>query len=204
VKQDVNLLQPMFRKQRAVFSARITLAIGVLVIGLLMLIYGLASWRSAVLDSEKTRLEAQRDALTQRLNGAAAQLQGHGKSQKLEGELAALKLERDRKRQQLDALSRRELGSTGGFSSYFVGLARQRVGGLWLTRVELSASGQQMTLQGVTLSEELIPRYLRQLGGEDVFTGTQFEQAVLQRESEQSDRLRFELKTSSSGGTVRR
>jgi Tfp pilus assembly protein PilN len=196
MKQDVNLLQPMFRKQRAVFSARITVAICVLVALVLLLIYGLAAWRGASLESERVRLEAQRDAVTQRLNSVASRFQGHGKSQKLDAELAAVKLERDRKRQQLDALSRKELGSTGGFSGYFVGLARQRVGGLWLTRVELSASGQQITLQGVTLSEELIPRYLRQLGREDVFAGTEFGQAVLQRESEQGDRLRFELRTS--------
>jgi len=204
MKQDVNLLQPMFRKQRAVFSARITLAIGVLVVGLLVLVYMLAAWRGSMLDSDRVRLESERDAVTQRLNGVAKQFQGHGKSPKLDTELAALRLERDRKRQQLDALSRKELGTTGGFSSYFIGLARSRVGGLWLTRVELSESGQEMQLQGVTLSEELIPRYLHQLGIEDVFAGTQFEHAVLQRESEQGDRLRFELRTSAAGQGPRR
>jgi Tfp pilus assembly protein PilN len=183
-----------------VFSGRISLAICALVVAVLFLIYGLAAWRGAALQSERAHLEAQRDAVTQRLNNVAGQFQGHGKDPKLAAQLTALRQERDRKRQQLDALSRKEIGTTTGFSSYFIGLARSRVGGLWLTRVELSESGQQMTLQGVTLSEELIPRYLRLLGREDVFAGTEFGQAVLQRESEQVERLRFELRTSGAAG----
>jgi hypothetical protein len=199
MRQQVNLLAPMFRKQRALFSSRVSLAICGLVAGVLVLIYLAASWRGASLTSEQARLEQTRETITRRLNDLASQFKGKASSSELVEQTKALTLERDRKAQALAALSRRELGNSRGFSPHFLGLARQRLNGLWLTRVELDASGAHVALQGVTLSEELIPEYLRKLGSEEVFAGTQFEHAQLERVSEGGNQLRFELRTRSAG-----
>jgi cell division protein FtsB len=201
MRQQVNLLAPMFRKQRALFSAQVTLLIGVIVTVALALIYAATAWRGAALAGEQARLENQRDTITRRLNELATQFQGRGKNQSLEAERTALTQERDRKTQALEALSRRELGNTVGFSPHFLGLARQRLNGLWLTRVEVSASGAHMTLGGVTLAEELIPRYLRKLGGEEIFAGTEFGHAQLQRANEGGNQIRFELRTRAGAAT---
>jgi cell division protein FtsB len=201
MRQQVNLLAPMFRKQRALFSAQVTLLIGVIVTVALALIYAATAWRGAALAGEQARLENQRDTITRRLNELATQFQGRGKNQSLDTERTALTQERDRKTQALEALSRRELGNTVGFSPHFLGLARQRLNGLWLTRVEVSASGAHMTLGGVTLAEELIPRYLRKLGGEEIFVGTEFGHAQLQRANEGGNQLRFELRTRAGAAT---
>jgi MSHA biogenesis protein MshI len=200
MRQQVNLLAPMFRKQRALFSSRVTLAIAVVVSAALGLIYGASAWRSATLAGEQARLETQRQSATQRLNELAAQFQGKQRSQAMVDELDQLTQERDRKAQALSALSRRELGSAQGFSPHFMGLARQRLNGLWLTRIELSASGTQMALTGVALAEELIPRYLKKLGGEDVFAGTAFEHARLERGAADGAQLQFELRTQAAAG----
>jgi MSHA biogenesis protein MshI len=192
VRQQVNLLAPMFRKQRALFSAEVTLLICAVVALALGLIYAATAWRGAALAGEQARLQEQRDATTRRLNDLAAQLQGqpHGS---LDAELAALTAQRDHKQQAVVALARSELGSASGFSPHFTGLARQRLNGLWLTRVEVS--GSQMALDGVTLSEELIPQYLQKLGAEPVFAGTSFAHAVLQRENDGGNQIRFELRS---------
>jgi MSHA biogenesis protein MshI len=152
-----------------------------------------------VVARELSSLTATRDLSTRRVNELAAQLQGKQADPALEAEMTALTQQRDRKMQALAALSLREAGGGAeGFSPQFIGLARQRLNGLWLTRIELS--GAQMALQGVVLSEELIPRYLRRLGGESVFAGTSFEQARLERAGD-SDELRFELRTQAAGKT---
>lgn len=196
MRQQVNLLAPMYRKQRALFSARVSIGICLLVGVALTLIYFVTIWRGAVVANEYNRLTATRDTATRRVNDLAAQLQGKAADPAVETEVTALKQERDRKAQALAALALRETDSTSGFSPQFIGLARQRLNGLWLTRIEVS--GGQLALQGVVLSEELIPRYLRRLGAEGVFAGTAFEQARLERTGG-GDELRFELRTQAAG-----
>lgn len=198
MRQQVNLLAPMYRKQRALFSARVSIGICLVVGVALTLIYFVTVWRGSVIANEYTRLVGTRDIATRRVNELAAQLQGKTGDPAVESEETALTQERDRKAQALHALALREADSTVGFSPQFIGLARQRVNGLWLTKIEVS--GGQLALQGVALSEELIPRYLRRLGAENVFAGTAFQQASLERAAE-GDELRFELRTQTAGGT---
>lgn len=195
MRQQVNLLAPMYRKQRALFSARVSIGICLAVSTALALIYVVTIWRGTIVANEYTRLTSTRDTATRRVNELAQQMQGHA-NPALEAEVTVLTQERDRKMQALAALALREVDSSGGFSSQFIGLARQRVNGLWLTHIELS--GQQIALQGVTLAEELIPRYLKELGGEPVFKGTAFEQAQLERAAD-GGQLHFELRTQSAG-----
>lgn len=197
MKQQVNLLAPMFRKQRALFSAQVSLLILVLFVGALALIYAGVRWRGAALGAEQARLEAQRTATTARLNDLASQLQGKSQSHALDAQVGALTQERDRKAQALAALSRQELGSTQGFSPQFSGLARQRLNGLWLTHIEVGANGSRMALSGITLSEELIPKYLAKLGTEAVFAGTAFQDASLERRTDGGNQLVFVLRTRS-------
>jgi Tfp pilus assembly protein PilN len=192
MRQQVNLLAPMYRKQRALFSARVSIGICLLVGVALTLIYFATVWRNSVVAREQVALQEARDTSTRRVNELAAQLQGKQADPALQAGIATLAAERDRKAQALAALSLREASGTEGFSPQFIGLARQRVNGLWLTRIEVS--GAQLALTGVALSEELIPRYLRRLGGEGVFTGTAFQQALLERAGD-GDELRFELRT---------
>jgi len=198
MRQQVNLLAPMYRKQHALFSSRVSIGICLLVGVALTLIYFATIWRGAIVTSEFTRLQATRDIATRRVNELAAQLQGKQADPAAEAEVAALTQERDRKAQALATLSLREAGSTAGFSPQFIGLARQRINGLWLTRIEVS--GAQMALHGVALSEALIPRYLRRLGGERVFAGTAFQQARLERAADAAE-MHFELRTQAAGGT---
>lgn len=195
MRQQVNLLAPMFRKQRALFSGQITVAIVVIVVVALGVIYGASAWRGSALAKEQLRLQAQRDTATRRLTEFAAQFQGRSPSTTLDAERVALTHERDRKAQALAALSRSELANTTGFSPQFVGLARQRLNGLWLTHVEVIAGGREIALDGITLSEELIPRYLKKLGAEDVFAGTEFGHARLQRVNEGGNQIQFQLRT---------
>jgi hypothetical protein len=197
--QQVNLLAPMFRKQRALFSARVSLFISALVTAGLLLIWLGTYWRGAALASEQARLEAQRQTITNRLNELAGQFEGRGRKKALDADVARLTQERNRKQQALAALSQRELGNTQGFSPHFAGLARQRLNGLWLTRIEVAGSGQQIALEGVTLSEELIPQYLQKLGGEQVFAGTAFAEARLERKQDGANQLEFALRTQGGG-----
>lgn len=199
MKQQVNLLAPMFRKQRALFSSQVCVIIIVIFALALGAIYAAFGWRASMLASEQARLAAERDRTTARLNELAAQMQGKGGAG-LDKQVEALTAERDRKQQAMAALSRKELGNTQGFSAQFTGLARSRLNGLWLTKVEVSAAGASMALSGVALSEELLPKYLSRLGGEAVFAGTSFEEASLKRRADGGAQLDFVLRSDRKAG----
>jgi Tfp pilus assembly protein PilN len=199
MRQQVNLLAPMYRKQRALFSSRVSIGICLLVTACLGVIYAATAWRGSALAGEQVRLAESREVALRRLNELAAQLQGKGDPAR-DATIAQLTAERDRKAQALAALASREVATTTGFSPQFIALARQQLNGVWLTRIELA--GAHITLQGGTESEDLLPRYLRRLGGEEVFAGTSFQQAHLERAAEGGRDLRFELRTHSGVGAA--
>lgn len=181
MKQQVNLYQPIFRKERRVFSARAMLAsVGVVLAGLL-LIYGYAHWQMYELRAELGRLEAQRRAATERLTGLEGVIPARGKSQLLEAEIGRLERELDRKRRVAAALEGGALGNTEGFSSYLTGLARQRVDGLWLTGLRISEGGERLILAGRALSPERVPVLVQRLAGESAFAGLHFNTLDMER-----------------------
>lgn len=204
MRQQVNLLAPMFRKHRTLVSARISATACALVMAALGLVYAHTAWQAAALAAEEARLVVERETTTRRLHELAAQLKGGGRDPALEARAAALSEERDRKQHALATLSRGELGDTRGFSPHLAGLARQRLDGLWLTRIEVAASGRQVALEGVTLSEQLIPRYLEKLGAEPVFAGTAFADARLERRADGPDQLAFVLSARNAGAGAAR
>lgn len=198
MSQQVNLLAPIFRKPRTLFTARVAAMLALLLGASLALTSGWGSWRNSRLGSEQVRLEQRRDEVTAQITELGRVLAAR-QSAGGDAELARLTAERDLKAQSLALLASRELGSTRGFSDRLTGLARQHLDGLWLTRVEFA--GTQMALTGVALEESLVPRYLKLLGGEPVFEGTSFGHARLERTDSGAQGLRFELRTRAGGAS---
>ncbi|NIR28000.1 MAG: hypothetical protein GWN84_01425 [Gammaproteobacteria bacterium] len=181
MKQQVNLYQPIFRRERRVFSARAMLAsVGMVLVGLL-LIYGYARWQMYELRVELGRLDAQRRAATERLTGLDGVIPARAKSQLLEAEIARLEHELARKRRVAAALEAGVLGNTRGFSSYLTGLARQRVDGLWLTGLRISEGGERLIVSGRALSPERVPMLVQRLAGESAFVGLHFNTLQMER-----------------------
>ncbi len=87
------------------------------------------------------------------------------------------------------------MGNEAGFSEHLLALARQRVKGLWLTRIELRGGGEQVVLGGKTLESESVPGYLQRLGSETVFLGKEFEFLRIARESEKAQSHNFEVRS---------
>lgn len=173
--QQINLYQPLLRRQKKVFSFRTMAQItAILIIGML-LIYAYGRWQTRLLDQQLTQLRDQERAAVTRLTELTRKADGRGLLA-LDARIQALRGELDARRRILAHMSGRELGNTGGFGAHLSGLARQTVEGLWLTRVWLADGGARVALHGNTYSPELMPRYLQKLGSEEAFNGTQFKQ----------------------------
>ena len=90
MRQQVNLYQPIFRKQRRVFSARAMFTAAAAVMAGLMAVHGYGVWQLSVLRTEVAGLAAQRNAAQQRLVELEQRLPLRRKSRLLESEIVRI------------------------------------------------------------------------------------------------------------------
>jgi len=200
MKQQVNLYQPILRRERKIFSAVAMLQIAGLFVAGLMAIYGYGVWKSQALEAEVARLEDQRQAATERVESLGERFPSRQRDPELEARRDRLAAEKERKQKAVQVLSKGRFGNTEGFAGELAALARNRLDGLWLTGLTLYEGGQEMTLRGTTQADYLVPRLLQALSDEAVFTGTEFREARLERDDERSWEVDFVLRTRASKG----
>ena len=97
------------------------------------------------------------------------------------------------KKKVLGILSQDEFGNTNGFVEHISGLARQRMDGLWLTKIRISAGGTDVALRGTTSKPTLLPKYLQRLSAEKIFVGTEFQSLLMSRQEKKKQWLDFSL-----------
>lgn len=198
MSQQVNLYQPILRREKKVFSAVTMLQTLALIAALMLLMYAVNHWQLQQLDAENAQLQAQQRSLTEQVTTLSRELQSRPESRELRAEAETLRRELDLKRDLLDLMRNRSTARTNGFSESFAGLARQRVDGLWLTGIELhNSEARHVALRGMTSRAELVPQLVKQLGAEPAFQGLRFRHLrVFQPEgSDSGNVLEFELTT---------
>ncbi len=195
MRQEINLYQPIFRKQKKVFSAIALLqASGVVLVGLLM-VYGYGLWRVQALDGELAALKDQRLAASRRIDGLSRQLPEKKKSLTLEAEVQRMTRDLQRRRKVEELLTSGAYGNRHGFSEHLAGLARQHVDGLWLRSLEISEASKDVGLAGSALHPELVPRYVQRFSEEPALAGMRFQTLRMERPKADSSRVDFELRT---------
>jgi Tfp pilus assembly protein PilN len=174
VTQQINLFNPIFLKQKKIFSAgAMAQALCVLLAGVLAV--GFYA-RQNVRDLQ-TEADAGRERLAQReerLNKVKAEFAPRVKSAELDAQLAEAEARIEALRKVAGVLERGELGNTRGYAEYFKALARQNPSGVWLTGVSISGAGNDLSVQGRALDPALVPAYLGRLAREPVMRGKTF------------------------------
>lgn len=198
IKQQINLHQPIFRQQRAVFSSLLMVRACLVWALVLGVFYGLNLLRDRSLAGELAGLVRDRDATAARLQAFAALQDQPDRRQEQEAELARLQGELAQKQGVLRVLARGDLGDSTGFTPQIEALAERRLEGVWLTYVGLSAGDHQVSLRGQALAEELLPTYLEHLAGEQGLPGARFADLRLRR-AEDGSSVAFELHSRVAG-----
>lgn len=193
--QQINLYQPIFRKQEKIFSAKTMLQGAALVALGMVAFFAYAAWQTRNLETQATQFERQRDDATKRVTDLARAIPERGKSAALEQEVTRLRTELRRKQQVIARLDDRSSGNTRGYSTHLEGLARQRLPQLWLTHIGLRHGGSVVELQGSTLNPEQVPQYLQRLSAEPAFSGVEFRQFTLSRAEKTPQQMDFVLLT---------
>ena len=174
MSQQINLLQPAFRKQPKRVSATAMLyACTVMLLGIAV-VYGLGHWQARGLQAKLARAESQQTALAEQLQEVSRSFGARAKTQFLETEIAKLEALVTAKSRIKDILDRGAFANTEGYSKYLVALARQHITGLWLTGFVIAGAGERLTLQGRTTVAELVPQYMQKLADEQTLAGVEF------------------------------
>jgi hypothetical protein len=171
MSQQINLFNPAFEQKKQLFTAAtMALALGVLVLGLTVMgVY--AKLRVAALQREADAGAVRLEQVQKRLTGVSAEFAPRQKDPQLAAELAEAEGQLAGLRRVSGIIAGGDLGNTQGFAEYFRALARQRVEGLWLTGVNIGASGQDLGVRGRALDPALVPGFLGRLRNEQVMQG---------------------------------
>lgn len=172
--QQINLFNPIFRKQRKIFTSVTMLrALGVLLLGTLAV--ALVGQRSVAVLQQQANLGAERLAQKQaRLVTVNADFAPRQKSAALAEELAQAEARAVALRGVAATLNKGDLGNTAGYAEYFRALARQNPDGVWLTGVSIHGAGSEVGVQGRALDAALVPTYLTRLSREKIMQGKTF------------------------------
>lgn len=195
MKQQINLYQPIFRRQKKIFSAVTMLQISglFLVVFVSISIYGQVKLQP--LHEQYDKMHTDIIQLNSQLTRLEERQGRDSNSKLLENEIARLSRELAKRREIQDLLSTSALGNSAGLSAYMESLARQHVQGLWLTKISVANGGKILALQGRTQASELVPAYLERLAVEPAMNGMSFNMMELMRPIEPDNTLEFKLST---------
>lgn len=181
MKQQINLYQPMFRKQEKVFSAVTMLQITGFFIIVLTGIYSYNLYQLQPFSVELEKTGTQLTKLTNQIDVLSRSLPARGKNKLMESEITRMTIRLDNMKKIQGALSEGSFGNVNGFSEHFEALARGHVDGSWLTDITIANGGDKLALAGKSIDPELVPMYIKRLAQAPVFKNLRFNILDLER-----------------------
>lgn len=174
MSQQINLFNPIFLKQKKIFTAvHMAQTLGLVAAGALLLaVFGAV--KTAQLEKHATAGMAAVTAAEARLAQVTKDFPPKQKNKDIETELVRMQVELKAMREVRSVLERGELGNTAGYSEYWRAFARQGVTGVWLTSVSVVGPGKEIGLEGRALQPELLPGYIQRLTREGILQGKTF------------------------------
>jgi Tfp pilus assembly protein PilN len=168
-QKQINLYQAEFRPvQVALPTASLLLGVTVFAAGLL-LVHALDAWQFEKFRTEVDALSSQADQLEQRLASASqtmrqADPQIVAEAAQLENRIRALE-------QAHTAINSGEIGSVTGYAAQFSALKLATAPGAWLTHIDISNRGHDMSLTGGALQGDAPANLIAALRRQPLFTG---------------------------------
>ena len=200
--QQVNLYQPIFRRQRPPFSAGVMASYIAIAAGMLLLVTLFSVFQLNELQDSTNALDEKRQQLQTQLDAVKAKLKPREPNHLLESQKDRLAADLRNARRLFRLLSHEMEDQGKPYSAFFRGLAESSVEGLWLKQLGISKGGQALSLSGHTLKPELVPRLLQALKKQPVFDGHSFGKVQMNRSAGagNDEGVMFHLQTSDVEG----
>lgn len=190
--QQINLFEPVFRRQQKVFSATTLTQIAAAVVVLLVAILEHARWTLASMEQSAEALQQQHDNIRKQVASLETAYQTPD-TQALDAEIEQLMADIDERNGLLVQFDQLVVEHRNGFADQFRALAEQHVPGLWLEGITINGEGQ-VEIRGTTLDARLVPVYLQHLEKRKGLSETPFETVSLKRIAAGKPQIRFVLR----------
>ncbi len=193
--QQINLYQPILRKQERVFSLNTLLQGNLIIFGLLMLIYFISIYQSHTLEQQVEKLKQERAQHSATLTELRNKYPPKKKDLTLMEAIKSKQSLLEHRLRLVKELRHQNTGADGnpGFSEQLIGLARQHVNGLWFEEISVR-DNKQLTLLGKATSAKEVPQLIQRLSNEPSFSGTIFSSVNISRDQKNS-LIAFNLRT---------
>jgi hypothetical protein len=180
VSQQINLYSPIFRKEAKVFSA-VTMAqgLGLLVLAIAVLYFYMAA-QSSLLELRALESGQQLKSEIERLKVYGALDSPAERAKALADRKKAVETALAGQTEALDAM-RASFGRSEGYADVLRALARVSVEGVWLTRVQFSEEGGELSIAGRASRPDLVPVYLERLRRDRALRAQGFAQLEMTR-----------------------
>lgn len=198
MSQQINLYQPIFRKQKKKFSALAMLQGLAMVFAGALLLVGYAYWQNSQLRGQLSQSDRQLASATKRFEEAAQKFAGQSRATTPEQKVAELERAIQLRERVRGLLTRGIFANTQGFSGYFTAFGRQHVPGVWLTSMQITGAADELMLSGRSQVPELVPRYLQRLAQEKQLAGIEFQSFQMNRPKEHNRYVEFVVRTGTS------
>ena len=174
MSQQINLFNPIFLKQKKIFTTdHMVQTLGAIAAGV-VLIAGYGSYKTSELSRQAEAGKAQLARSEARLAEVTRDFSPRQKNPALAEEVARRQADIAALRDVQAVLERGDLGNTSGYSEYLRAFAHQRAPGVWLTGLSLAGAGSELTVQGRALQPDQVPSYIQGLTRETILRGKTF------------------------------
>lgn len=190
--QQINLYQPVFRRQHKVFSAVTLAQMVAVVLVLLLAILGHTRWTLAAMQDSAAALQQQHAHLQAQID-SLEEAQHTPDTKVVDAEIEQLSSSIAQRKALLAQFDQLVLQHQHGFSSHFRILAEQHLPGLWLDGVTVNAQGE-IEVRGTALEEKLVPVYLQGLAKRRDLSATAFETVAMNRAESAQAEIQFVLR----------
>lgn len=182
MNQQINLYQPIFRKERKILSFGALVYACVMVAATLLAISGYGWWQAMALQREIGILEAQHKGQVAQLERITREVTKRVSADHTQNEILNLEKELQAERYILSVLDGKQLRNIKGFSAYFQSFSRQIIQGMWLTGFTVAKGGKTVEIRGSSLEPGLVPQFVQGLSNETRLKGTRFSVLQMLRE----------------------
>ncbi len=190
--QQINLYQPVFRRQHKVFSAVTLAQMVAVVLVLLLAILGHTRWTLAAMQDSAAALQQQHAHMQAQID-SLEEAQHTPDTKVVDAEIEQLSSSIEQRKALLAQFDQLVLQHQNGFSSHFRILAEQHLPGLWLDGVTINAQGE-IEVRGTALEEKLVPVYLQGLAKRRDLSATAFETVAMNRAESAQPEIQFVLR----------
>jgi hypothetical protein len=181
MSQQINLYNPIFRKQPKVFSANTMLQGVALIVIVVTVFYYIFSLQTSLLEIRAAESSRQLKGELERLKAYGVSEAPADRAKALAERRKTLEASLAAQKQASDAFASGGVGRTEGYAELLRALARVSLDGVWLTRIQVAEGSGELSLAGKATRPELVPAYLERLRSEPALRGQTFNRLEVTR-----------------------